>query len=145
MDGDEGTDSPAGGMGVAGKLSLAGTGLTADENRHLACCRGLDLADNGSHHRIAGDEAGGRAPNVALKMLGSRRQIFSRARRTRCLAACKCRLQLLNIAVGDGWAPSCMQHQYSPDAGGFVLDEIEIRVRQQLLQFDWPLIEGKCL
>ena len=67
-------------MGVAGELFLAGTGLTADEDRHLACCRSLDLTDNGSHRRVAGDEAGGRAPNVVLKMLRSRRQTFATVR-----------------------------------------------------------------
>ena len=61
IDGDEGAGSSAGGMGVAGELFLAGTGLAADQDRHLACCRGLNLPDNGSHRRIAGDEAGGRA------------------------------------------------------------------------------------
>src|SRR5712672_782376 len=60
IDGDEGAGPPAGGMGVAGELFLAGTGLTADEDRHLACCRSLDLMDNGSHRRIASDKAGGR-------------------------------------------------------------------------------------
>src|ERR1700694_1391491 len=55
IDGDEGAGPPAGGMGVAGELFLAGTGLTADEDRHLACCRSLDLMDDGSHRRGAGD------------------------------------------------------------------------------------------
>src|SRR5260221_4489491 len=73
IDGDEGADPPAGGMGVAGELFLARTGLTADEDRHLACCCSLDLTDNGPHRRIAGDEGGGRAPNVVLGILRSRR------------------------------------------------------------------------
>src|SRR6266550_2644529 len=102
IDGDEGADPPAGSMGVAGQLFLAGTGLTADENRHLTCCRSLDLADDGSHRRIAGDEAGGGAPNVVLETLGPRRQIFPRARQTRGLAAFKCGFRLLDVAIGDG-------------------------------------------
>src|SRR5712672_2921802 len=57
IDGNEGAGPPTGGMGVAGELFLAGTGLAADEDRHLACCRSLDLADNGSYRRVAGDEA----------------------------------------------------------------------------------------
>ena len=73
-------------MGVAGELFLAGTGLTADEDRHLQCCRSLDLTDNGSHRRIAGDEAGGCAPDIVLKMPRSRRQVFPWARETRGLA-----------------------------------------------------------
>jgi hypothetical protein len=32
-----------------------------------------------------------------------------------------------------------MQHHYSADAGGFVLDEIEARVRKQFFQFDRPV------
>src|SRR6202022_542684 len=87
VDGDEGAGPPAGGMGVAGELFLAGTGLAADEDRHLACGRGLDLTDNGSHRRVAGDEAGGRTPDLVLKMLRSRRQVFARVRRTRGPAA----------------------------------------------------------
>ena len=58
IDGDERAGPPARRMGVAGELFLAGTGLAADEDRHLAYCRGLDLTDDGPHRRIAGDEAG---------------------------------------------------------------------------------------
>jgi hypothetical protein len=126
-------------MGVAGELFLAGTGLTADEDRHLPCCRSLDLTDNGSHRRIAGDKAGGRAPNLVLKMLRSGRQIFARVRRTSSLSAFKCGFQFLNVAIGDWQAPPSMQHHYSADAGGFVLDEIEARVRKQFFQFDRPV------
>src|SRR6266851_1386805 len=88
-------------MGVAGELFLAGTGLTANEDWHLACCRSLDLTDNGSHGRVAGDEAGCRAPDLVLKMLRSRRQIFARVRRTRGLAAFKCGFRFLNVAIGS--------------------------------------------
>ena len=88
-------------MSVAGELFLSGTGLAPDENRHLACCRGLDLPDNSSHLRIAGDEAGGRARKLTPQMLRSRRYIFSRARQTRGLAAFRGGFQFLNVAIGD--------------------------------------------
>ena len=38
-----------------------------------------------------------------------------------------------------------MQHHDGADAGGLVAHEIEARVRQQFLQFDWPFVEGKRL
>src|ERR1700692_4685311 len=100
-------------MGVAGELFLAGTGLTADEDRHLACCRSLDLTDNGSHRRVAGGEAGGRAPHLVTNMLRARRQTFARVRRTRSLAAFKCGFPFLNFAIGYWQAPPSMQHHYS--------------------------------
>src|SRR5258707_7610225 len=72
IDGDEGAGPPAGSMGVAGELFLAGTSLTADKDRHLARGRGLDLPDNGSHRRVTGNEARVRAPDIVLKKLRSR-------------------------------------------------------------------------
>ncbi|WP_229165544.1 hypothetical protein [Bradyrhizobium altum] len=45
----------------------------------------------------------------------------------------------------DHLAASCMQHHDSADAGAFVLDEVEARVRKQLLQPARPLIEGNRL
>src|SRR4051794_23184951 len=47
--------------------------------------------------------------------------------------------------MSDQLASSRMQHHDSADAGAFVLDEIEARVRKQLLQPARPLIERNRL
>src|SRR5258705_4714809 len=80
IDGDEGADPPAGSMGVAGELFLAGTSLTADKDRHLSRGRGLDLPDNGSHPPVTGHETGVPAPDIRLQIPKSPRPIFSGAR-----------------------------------------------------------------
>src|SRR6185312_9857603 len=133
IDGDEGAGSSAGDMGVASELLLAGTGFTANEDRHLARCRGLDLTDDGPHCRILGDESGGCTSEVTLKRLSCPRRLFPRSRRVRDLAAFKFGCQALDVAISDRLASPSMQHHYGADAGAFVLDEIEARVWKQLL------------
>jgi hypothetical protein len=114
-------------------------------HRHLACCRGLDLVDNGPHRWVAGNKAGGCAPDGILKPLGSWRQIVPRGRRTCGLAAFKSGLQHMDVAIGDRRAPPCVQYDDRADAGGAVVHEIEARVRQDFLQFGWPFLEGDGL
>ena len=104
IDGDEGAGASAGDVGVAGELLLAGTGLTADQDRHLARCRGLDLTDDGPHRRIAGDESGGRARQRYPGEAGVPASAsFASSRRVRGLAAFIFGFQFLGGAIGCGW------------------------------------------
>jgi len=57
IDRDEGARASAGGVGMARQLFLAGAGLAADQDRHLAGGCAFDAPHDGEDGRVLCDEA----------------------------------------------------------------------------------------